>query len=232
MEHTHPILLELVRDRLWHGQQLLKFGPIRLATRMSIVRLADGSLWVHSPIAPHADLVAQIAALGSVGHVVAPNKSHHLFFLPFLQAFPGAHGWVAPGLGTKRPDLTAFPELDVNSPWAQELTPYFIEGIPLLNETVWFHHETGTLVMTDLLFCIAPNPSWLVRTAARLLGIQGRPGMSRTMKLAIKDRAALAASVAPLLSLPVQRIVLAHDAIVTDGAQEKLQHAFEFLKGT
>ncbi len=220
-------LMELVSDRLWHAEQMLHFGPIRLATRMTIIRLQDGSLWVHSPIDPAAGLVEEIACLGRVAHVVAPNKSHHLFFANFLQAFPDAQGWIAPGLAAKRPDLAVWPELHAQVPWARELTPCFIHGLPLLNETVWFHHDTGTLVLTDLLFCIGPDTHWLKRALARALGIYQTLGMSRTMRLAVRDRDAFAASVRELLALPVERIVLAHDQIVAQAAAEKLRLALE-----
>lgn len=222
-------LRELVPDSLWHAQQPLRFGPIELATRMTIVRLQDGGLWVHSPIQPTPALLASVSRLGTVRHVVAPNRSHHLFFLPFITAFPGAEGWIAPGLADKRPDLRAYPELSGNEPWAGELRPFFIHGLPQLNETVWFHAETGTLVLTDLLFRVGQSTSMRVRLAARALGIYERLGMSRTMKLLVKDRARFAASVAPLLELPVQRIVLAHDSVVEVDARSQLRAAFGWL---
>lgn len=223
-------LQEIVPDRVWHAQQLLRFGPVELATRMTVIRLREGGLWVHSPVAPTEVLVDDLRRLGDVRHVVAPNRSHHLFFLPFLRAFPDAQGWIAPGLAGKRPDLAGFRTLDERLPWTEELCPYFIRGLPLLNETAFFHVATGTLVLTDLLFCVGPNRSLLVRAAARLLGIYGTLGMSRTMKLAVKDRAALAASVAPLLSLPIQRVLVAHDQMVTEQARERLVQALDRLR--
>lgn len=228
---TPANLIELVPDRIWHAQQALRFGPVQLATRMTVLRLADGGLWVHSPIALSPALKQQLVQRGEVRYVVAPNKSHHLFFAPFLREFPRAQGWIAPGLASKRPDLAHLPTLDGPVPWASELAPIFIQGLPLLNETAWFHGATGTLILTDLLFCVGPHPSWLARMAARALGIYGRLGMSRTMKLAVKDRAALAASVAPLRALPVQRVVVAHDQVVDTQAQARLQAAFAWLDG-
>ena len=80
-------------------------------------------------------------------------------------------------------------------PWKDELDAFWIAGLPLLNETVWLDRASGRLIVTDLLFCIGPHESLLARTLARLLGIYQRPGMSRTMKLMVRDRAALARSV-------------------------------------
>ncbi len=224
------MLQELVPDQIWHAQQRLRMGPIEVTTRMTVIRLADGSLWVHSPIEPTAALVTQLCALGDVHHVVAPNRSHHLFFLPFMRAFPDARGFIAPGLAEKLPALAAYPCLTtVPSPNDGLLPSWFIEGLPLLNETVWFHEPSGTLVLTDLLFCFGSRSGWLAPTLAKTLGVYERVAMSRTMKLAVRDRQAMARSVAPLLELPVQRIILAHDQVIDAAARDHLRNAFAWL---
>jgi hypothetical protein len=219
----------IVPNSVWHAQQPLKFGPISFTTRMTVVRLRDGSLWIHSPISPTQEMIEELNKAGTVRYVVAPNKSHHLFFLSFLRAFPSAQGFIAPGLKLKRPDLTQFPQLSDELPWKDEIQGFFIEGLPILNETVWFHTETGTLVLTDLLFCFAESHRGVTALVSKLLGVRGQLGMSRTMKLATKDKKALALSVSPLLSLPVQRVIVAHDQIIDKQPSEKLKRAFAWL---
>jgi Domain of unknown function (DUF4336) len=219
-----------VPNSVWYAQQPLKFGPISITTRMTVVRLRDGSLWVHSPISPSPDLIEELQKLGTVRYVLAPNKSHHLFFLAFLSAHPGAQGFIAAGLETKRPDLSRFPRISREVPWISELQGFFIEGLPILNETVWFHIDSGTLVVTDLLFCISETNQGIAALVSKLLGIHGTLGMSRTMRLAIKDKQALARSVLPLLALPVQRVIVAHDQIINDQPRAKLAQAFAWLQ--
>ena len=226
-----PMALEcIVPDLLWHATQPLRFGPLQISTRMTVVRLSDGCLWVHSPITPTPDLVDALNRLGRVRYVLAPNRSHHLFFLPFLQALPAAQGFVAAGLESKRPDLDQFARIPLDAPWGRDLQGYRIEGLPILQETVWFHPPTGTLILTDLLFCFSSAHRGLTALVARLLGVHGVLAMSRTMKLAVRDRQALATSVAPLLALPVQRVVLAHDQIIAQQAREQLAQAFAWLR--
>jgi hypothetical protein len=219
-----------VSNSVWHAQQPLKFGPISITTRMTVVRLRDGSLWVHSPISPTPDLIDGLKSLGTVRYVVAPNKSHHLFFLAFLKAHPDAQGFISAGLELKRPDLSRFQHTPRDAPWTSEIQGFFIEGLPILNETVWFHIDSGTLILTDLLFCFAESNRGIAALVSKLLGVYGKLGMSRTMKLAVKDKRALANSVLPLISLPVQRVVVAHDQIVEEQAQQKLKEAFAWLQ--
>jgi hypothetical protein len=226
--HIMPLTC-IVPNSVWHAQQPLQFGPISLTTRMTAVRLRDGSLWIHSPISPTYDLIDELKKVGTVRYVVAPNKSHHLFFLDFLQAHPAAQGFIAAGLESKRPDLSRFQPVPRDAPWGSEIRGFFIEGLPILNETAWFHSETGTLVLTDLLFCFAETNRGVTALVAKLLGVHGKLGMSRTMKFATKDKQALARSVLPLLSLPVQRVIVAHDQIINEQPMAKLQQAFAWL---
>ena len=219
-----------VHNAVWHAQQPLKFGPISLTTRMTVVRLRDGSLWVHSPIFPTQELIDELQKLGAVRYVVAPNKTHHLFFLEFLNAHPPAQGFIAAGLESKRPDLSRFPHASREAPWGPEIEGFFIEGLPILNETVWFHSDTGTLILTDLLFCFSEATRGVTGLVAKLLGVHGKLRMSRTMKLSTKDKQALARSVLPLLSLPVQRVIVAHDQIIDEQPVQKLVQAFAWLR--
>ena len=219
-------LRPIVADQVWHAQHPVRFGPLRLTTRMTVVRLHGGGLWVHSPIPPSDDLVALLTALGPVRHVVAPNKSHHLFFLDFVRRFPGAQGHIAPGLAAKRPRLAGFVETRVAGLWDEDLQGHFIAGLPVLNETVWFHRASGTLILADLLFAFSPANRGLTAWVSRVLGVHDRLAMSRTMRLAVSDRAAFAESVRPLLSLPVRRIVVAHDQVIDEQAPQRLRAAF------
>ena len=220
----------IVPNALWHAQQSLTFGPISLTTRMTVVRLRDGSLWVHSPVSPTRELMDELAAIGPIRYVIAPNKSHHLFFLPFMNASPSAEGFIAAGLELKRPDLQGFAQIPSEAPWGSELQGFFVDGLPILNETVWFHAATGTLILTDLLFCFSRTNRGLTALVSTILGVNGKLGMSRTMKFATKDRRALARSVAPLLTLPVQRVIVAHDEIIDEEPMAKLAEAFAWVR--
>src|SRR5262245_60446290 len=77
----------------------------RLTATMTVVRLGDGSLLLHSPIAMTPERRAAVEALGSVAHLYAPNLFHHLHIGDWAAAFPGARLHAPGNLGKKRPDL-------------------------------------------------------------------------------------------------------------------------------
>ena len=223
----------IVSDQIWHAEHPIRFGPLQLSSRMTVVRLDDGSLWFHSPIPLDDALQRELIELGTVRYVVAPNLEHHLYFTDCMRSYPRAEGWVAPGLARKNSALANYATLDYSDgfPWADDLDSVFIEGLPAIKETAFFHKASGTLIVTDLLFCFGPANGFLNRTVARILGVYDRICMSRTMKWSIKDKTAFRASVERILEWDVKRVILAHDQIVEIDRKEILKKAFGTLGG-
>src|SRR5438876_6457443 len=51
--------------------------PLPFSTRMTVVRLQSGDLFLHSPIAFDAKLAEELQAMGTVRHLVSPNQFHY-----------------------------------------------------------------------------------------------------------------------------------------------------------
>lgn len=66
-------MLEVAEDIWTHDGSVVPFYTIPYTTRMTIIRLSSGALWIHSP----EKLVDELAALGTVEYLVSPNKLHH-----------------------------------------------------------------------------------------------------------------------------------------------------------
>ena len=71
-------------------------------TRIAIIKLSDGGLFVWSPIRLTESLRAAVDAAGQVRHIVAPNSLHHLFLPEWQRAYPEARLYAPPGLRKKR----------------------------------------------------------------------------------------------------------------------------------
>src|SRR5690348_15338150 len=71
---------------------------IPFTTRMTIVRLNSGDLWCHSPIELTQELKNEIDALGSVRHLISPNKIHYAHIKAWAEAYPEATAWASPGV--------------------------------------------------------------------------------------------------------------------------------------
>ena len=96
-----------------------------------------------------------------------------------------------------------------------------------LNETVWYHHKSRTLIVTDLCQHIAGELPLSSRMYAGLMGVRRRPAVSNGVRLVIRDRAALARSLRQILQWDIERVVFAHNVILRENAYEALRRAFE-----
>ncbi len=84
---------------------IVSFYGFPYPTRMAIVRLSDGGVWVWSPVALTDELVDSVNTVGPVRHIVSPNKIHHLFLAEWARRWPEARVYAPPGLQKRRPDL-------------------------------------------------------------------------------------------------------------------------------
>lgn len=211
--------LQAVTDDVWVAQQVLvKPGRVLIPINMTVVRLRDGSLLVHAPIAIDESLAQSLEALGPVRHVVAPNSFHHLFVTPCLQRYPQAALWVAPGLPAKRSDLKPAGVLGLDQPpWAGELDALVIDGAPRLREVVFFHRASRSVLVTDLLFNMTDPATFTTGLVLRLMGTYRRLAVSRAWRLYTKDRRAQQPALQALLAWPFERIIPAHGTVY-DGA--------------
>lgn len=71
--------------------------PLPFTTRMTVICLANGDLFLHSPIAFNEKLAAELRALGTVRHLVSPNQFHYAHIGEWAKAFQDAIAWASPG---------------------------------------------------------------------------------------------------------------------------------------
>lgn len=226
---VHEALTPIATD-LWVARRPLKLVVGDIGARMTVVRLQDGSLFVHSPVRLDEGTRRALDALGPVGCIVAPNKVHHLFVADYLTAYPQAAAYAAPGLPEKRRDLHFHGVLDDRAlpQWQSDLDQHLFRGAPAVSEVVFFHGATRTLILTDLAFN-APATATGARVFHWLVGARGRFGPHRFMRLLIRDRNAARQSLARVLQWDFDRIIVSHGDVLETGGREKLSAAFAFL---
>jgi hypothetical protein len=76
----------LTQDQMWWTEASLRFLVFHVKSRMTVVRLASGELWLHSPTRLDAETREALTTLGRVAYIVAPNNYHQLC----------GDGWVLP----------------------------------------------------------------------------------------------------------------------------------------
>ncbi len=62
--------LHQLADDVWAATGRVRFVGLWVPTRMLVIRLPNGALWVHSPIALDPEIVRDVGRRGRVGHLV------------------------------------------------------------------------------------------------------------------------------------------------------------------
>ena len=229
-------LLDRFAPNLWLADgPVVRFGPgFPYPTRMAIVRLGDGTLWVWSPIALDDALVNAVEALGHVRHLVAPNKLHHLFLEDWAQRFPDARLYAAPGLARKRRDLSFDAELgDAPDPsWADDLDQVVFRGSFFLDEVVFFHRASRTVLVTDLVQRFAPDQvrglsGWIMRVWG-LVGERGSTPLE--WRASFWNRRAARAALEEALAWNPEKLVIAHGMCAPENGRAVLASGLRWLR--
>jgi len=212
----------------------IRFYGLPFPTRMTVIRLSDGGIWVHSPIADHKGLADAVAALGPVHHLIAPNWIHYAWLPTWQARFPEAATWASPGVADRassRGLQLSFDHLLANQPpadWAADIDQRLADS-GVHREVVFFHHASKTLILTDLIENFEPHKlPWWVRPILRLGGVcDPDGGMPRDMAASFRRRPEhLLELVNTMIAWNPERIVLAHGRCYqADGAVE-LRRAF------
>lgn len=223
--------MQQLHSDLWIADSPLRFFGLEIGARMTILRLPGPRILLHSPVAPTAELVREVEALGPVTHLVAPNRFHHLFVGEWLEACPEARVYVAPGLEEKRPDLRIAGVLaDEPDPgWADTVDQVVVRGFPLANEVVFFHRPSNTLVATDLAFNVGSSSPPLTRLTFRLIRAYGRLSPTLLERILVRDQAAFRRSLERILEWPFERVVVAHGQVSETGGREELVRGYSWV---
>lgn len=222
-------MLEQLDDGIWTVVAPIKaMGVIPMTSRMTVVRLRDGGLLVHSPVKLGPDLHRELAALGPVRHVVAPNRMHHMYCGDYRAAYAEARVYGAPGVAKKRPDLALDGELGdaPDEAWAGEVDQALVGGIPILNEVAFLHRPSGTLIVTDTAANGTTEDPVAQRVWSRLNGVQGRLKTPGEIRLMCRDRKAARRSFDKVLGWGFDRVVVGHGAIVRADGKARAREAF------
>ena len=223
--------MQQISDGVWTVPAPLRFFGLRVNTRMTVCRLLDGGLALIAPVHSDDNLINAIAALGPVRAIIAPNLMHHLYVGKWMEAFPEARSFGPEGITAKRPDLTfdyaLGPKFDQG--FSSDLLRFPIAGMPRMNESLFLHRLSGTLIATDFCFFM-PEAKGITGLFAWLTGIKRKTKCEPSFRLLIKDRAAFRDSLQPLWAVDVRHLSMCHHNVVSVDARDALEQVLNQLR--
>jgi hypothetical protein len=228
-------MLQHFGDDIWIANgPTVKVAGFRYPTRMAVIRLSNGDLFVWSPVALSDELRDEVDAIGAIRHVIAPNALHHLFLDDWRRAFPDAALYAPPGLREKRRDIQFHADLPNSSPeWADEIEHVAMTGNLITTEIVFFHRRSGVTLFTDLIqhFPADAFAGWRAIVARLDLMTGPEPAVPRKFRVAMIDRRAARHSLGRILAWPTEKVIMAHGEPIEKDGRAFLLRAFRWLTG-
>ncbi len=222
-------MLQPFAEDVWIDTRPVRFFGVETGSRMTVVRMKAGGLFIHSPVALDDDTRREVDALGAVHAVVAPSLFHHLHVGGWMSVYPKAVFAACPGLEWKRPDL-AFSSVLGDEPlgaWSGDLEQVYFSA-RRENEVVFFHPRTRTLICADALLNLSTHASGVTRAVARLMG-NTAPGVGWVEPLMVRDRRVARRQVDRILAWEPDAVVLGHGATLERGGTDAVRDAYAWL---
>jgi len=215
-------------NNIWIYNASLKFMGATMTTRMTIIKLSNGELFVHSPVSINDEIRGEVDALGPVAHIVSPNKFHHLYIGEWAGTYPDAKVYASPGLKKKRKDIEFDAELG-NTPeaaWKGDLEQVVLANNRFSEEVVFYHGASRTLLVSDMCFNITPASTLMLRVMGRLEGIYNKPRMSPVFRWSYRDKDKRREVFGKVFEWDFDRVIMAHGELIESGGKELLKENF------
>jgi hypothetical protein len=220
------LAIEKLEPNLWRVQGSLR--GMALKRVMTLVRLDDGRIVVHSAISLSKDAMAEIEAWGAPAVLLVPNGYHRLDAPAWVERYPELEVRCPSGARRKVEDVVRvdgdYHDLDLG----ENLKIETLDGIAGAEGVLIVRSPSGTtLVFNDALFNMPHGKALAGFIFRHVTASTGGPRVPRLFRwFVVKDRAALAAHLERLADTPdLVRIIVSHHRMITDRPSETLRAA-------
>ncbi|WP_413111769.1 DUF4336 domain-containing protein [Thaumasiovibrio sp. DFM-14] len=216
--------------RVWFVDQALSCWGTPIGTRMTVIKLANEQLFIHSPVELTTELQLSLSKLGQIAFIVTPNHRHHLFLAEWWLAYRDAYFFSPPRLAQKRTDITFDDALGATTAtqWKGELHQTLLRGNDLFEEVIFFDPQSKTLLLGDTLAWLHSRHP-LTALVGLLNGCYTHPAMPYYLRHTFKNKRQLRQSIQEILSWPFERIILSHGQVIDSNAKHHFANAFKHI---
>ena len=231
-------MLEPLGQDLWFADGgIVSFNGFDYPTRMAVARLADGGLWVWSPIRRTAEMDSQLRALGPVRHIVSPNKLHYLFLRDWQATFPEARVWATAQTIAKCGNIRFEAALADDPPaaWDGQIDQFYFPNSLFVDEVIFFHRASRTAIIADLsqtfseAFLKDHWPRWMRPIARFSKMVEGWGYPPIDYRISFRHRASARPKIRALIDERPEHVLVAHGEIVRAQGEAFLLRAFSWL---
>lgn len=223
--------LEQLAENLWRVEGALPGMSLRRT--MVVVRRADGSLLLHSPIALDEARQRELETLGPIAVLVVPNAGHRLDAPAYKARYPNAVVFCPRGGRIKIAEVVAVD--GIYEDYADDGTIRFetLSGVAEAEGALIVQSKDGvSIVLNDVVMNMDTKKDVLGYLFTTLMGSAPGPRVSRLARLVyVKDQPALRKHLERLAATPnLQRLIVAHEKVSSGpAAADALRQAATYL---
>lgn len=225
-------MFDSIAPNIWVRQELFRFAMLDLPHQMTVIRLEDDSLFLHSPVKPAAAVLQALQPLGQVRYIVAPSWWHDSYLYEYARAFPEARICAPRAVARAHPEVVVSIVLDEDAvPWRGEIEQFEMLGVRLfMNEFEFYHKPSRTLVVADAIHSLPNSAPKFTRLRYRLVRAYPGCNVPRFYRWALKDSKALRASVDRMLQLDLARIIVSHCNVIDEDPKACIRQCYAWLR--
>jgi hypothetical protein len=204
-------------------------------TRMTFAKLSDGTIWVNSPVQVSPNVLKRITGLGPVKYLLAATPRHVWRLALWHSLFPEAELWTArtTPFTLKKAPLSLAGILGDGPPqaWKNDFDQLAFKGNPLIEEILFFHRRSHTVILDDLIQIHSRVRGKPFRNALfKLEGVESpNGGVGLDIRLSFIHRNLARKSLKKLLSWDFDKLIIAHGPCIEKDARTFVERAFQWL---
>lgn len=223
--------MEAVAENIWILQRPLRVLGIDVRRTTTVIRLRDRRLIIHSSAPFTRNDVDDIRALGEPAWLVDATAAHDTCAASARAIFPDVP-YLVPEKFSNRRELRAEVLGALPSAWRGEIEMLMIAGMPRIQEHVFLHVPSGTLIVADLLVSITPAyPAWMQWFARAVMRWDDGVGMDPLFRWMIDDRVAFRRSIEEILGWDFRRVIVGHAGVIDRDAKERFAEVMARVRG-
>lgn len=219
--------IQKVSENLWRVEGELPHLSLRRV--MSVARLRDGRLVIHSAIAMEEAAMKELEAWGEPSILLIPHARHRMDAARYKQCYPRLRVFAPPAVLTKARETVTVDGTFADAPLDPSVELELIAGTGEAEAAMLVHSQDGTtVILTELVFDLEPPKSAIGRAVVRLSGFGPGPRITPVVKFElVKNKRALAAHLERLAAIPdLARLIVGHSRMsVGRAAAEALRRA-------
>jgi hypothetical protein len=223
--------IEKLAENLWWVSGSLP--GMSLKRTMTVARLADGRLVIHSAIALADSAMRELEAFGTPGFMLVPNGWHRLDAPAYKARYPSLTVLAPVNSRAKVEEMVQVDGSFHDFPADDTVRLERLGGVDDREGSMLVRSNDGlTLVLTDAVFNMDKKRDPLGYLFTTVMGSAPGPRVSRLAKLMlVKDKRALRADLERYAAQPdLTRLIVAHEKVASGpDARDALRRAATFL---